>query len=180
MRRFLGPLLALASLAPLPAAGPPSYEVDPSAARKYDFSALRARMKQAVDKGRVPGISVLVMRHDKVVFKEAYGLSDIENKIPFRTDLVCQLASSTKWVSGATLMAAVEEGKLSLDDPIGKYFPQFKDIPIKNSGKHGNPTIRQCFTHTAGIIGTSGSSSVEQTPSNGAIAALSRYGRSFP
>ena len=69
------------------------------------------------------------MQHDKVVFKEAYGLIDIENKTPFRTDAVCQLASTTKWVSGSILMAAVEEGKVSLDDPVGKYFPQYGDMP---------------------------------------------------
>lgn len=146
-------LMAAALLPPLQAASLPTYEVDRKAASKYDFSALRARMKAAVEKGELPGGSVLIMHRDKVVFKEAFGLIDIENKMPFRTDSVCHMASSTKWVSGALLMAAVDEGKLSLDDPIGKYYPQFADMRIPGSDKKGNPSIRQCFSHTSGMPG---------------------------
>jgi CubicO group peptidase (beta-lactamase class C family) len=144
---------AIALIAPLEAASLPSFEVDRVAAAKYDFSALRARLEKAVEKGELPGVSVLVMHRDKVVFKEAFGLLDIENKRPFRIDSVCQLASTTKWISGATLMAAVDEGKLTLDEPVGKYFPPFADMPIKGSDKKGNPTIRQCFSHTSGLPG---------------------------
>jgi CubicO group peptidase (beta-lactamase class C family) len=108
-------------------------------------------LKKAVDGGELPGVSVLVMHHGKVVFKDAYGLIDIENKRPFRTDSVCQIASSTKWVSGAVLMAAVEDGKLSLDDSIGKYFPAFAEMPIRGTTDKGNPTVRQCFSHTSGL-----------------------------
>jgi CubicO group peptidase (beta-lactamase class C family) len=122
-----------------------------SAAADYDFSALRARIATAVEKGELAGGSVLVMHHGKVVFREAFGLSDVENAIPFRTDSICQIASSTKWVSGATLMAAVEEGKLSLDEPLGKYFPPFGDMPIAGIEAKGSPTIRQGFSHTAGL-----------------------------
>jgi CubicO group peptidase (beta-lactamase class C family) len=91
------------------------------------------------------------MHRGKVVFKEAYGLIDIENKKPFQTDSVCAIASSTKWISGATLMAAIAEGKLSLDDPVGKYFPAYADMPVQGSSEKGTPTLRQCFSHTNGL-----------------------------
>jgi CubicO group peptidase (beta-lactamase class C family) len=48
-------------------------------------------------------------------------------------------------------MAAVSEGKLSLDDPIGKYFSAYADMPIKGSSEKGSPTVRQCFSHTNGL-----------------------------
>ncbi|MBZ5610638.1 MAG: beta-lactamase family protein [Acidobacteriia bacterium] len=149
MRKPLLTIVAAAAFATsLHPASLPNYDVDQKAASRYDFSALRARVQKAVDTGEIPGGSVLVMQHGKVVFKEAFGLIDIENNKPFRTDSVCAIASSTKWISGATLMAAVSEGKLSLDDPIGKYFPAYADMPVKGSAEKGSPTVRQCFSHT--------------------------------
>ncbi len=153
---------------------PPNPNVDAKAAAKYDFSAVRARIKEAVDKGEIPNASLLVVHHGKVVFKEAFGWSNIENKTPFRTDTVCQIASSTKWVSGAVLMAAVDEGKLSLDDTIGKYFPAFADMPITGSEKKGNPTIRQCFSHSAGLPGFQDRSITRNLSVTDSVAALAK------
>ncbi len=144
-------LAGAAFAAALGAASLPSYDVDQKAASRYDFSALRARMQKAVDTGEIPGGSVLVMHRGKVIFKEAFGLIEIENKKPFRTDSVCAIASSTKWISGATLMAAVAEGKLSLDDPVGKYLPAYANMPVQGTSEKGTPTVRQCFSHTNGL-----------------------------
>jgi len=152
MRKPILAVIAAAALAgSLTGASLPNYEVNQKAATHYDFSALRARLRKAVDAGQIPGGSVLVMHHGNVIFKEAYGLIDIENKKPFRTDSVCAIASSTKWISAATLMAAVSEGKLSLDDAIGKYFPAYAAMPIKGTTETGSPTVRQCFSHTNGF-----------------------------
>lgn len=128
-----------------------SLEVDQKAAAAYDFTALRKLLQNAVDSGKAPSASMLLMRRDKVIFKEAFGWADIENKRPLRTDTVCHLASSTKWITAAAIMAAVEEGLISLDDPVGKYLPDLKDIPVKGSSQKGNPTIRQCWSQTHGF-----------------------------
>lgn len=148
--------------------------VDTNAAAKYDFSAVRDRIKQAVEKGEAPNGSLLVMHRGKVVFREAFGWSDIDGKVPFRTDTVCQIASSTKWVSGAALMAVVEEGKLSLVDFVGKYFPAFADMPISGSEKKGNPTIRQCFSHIAGLPGFQDRSITRDVSVADSVAALAK------
>ena len=100
----LAALAAVAFCAPVRSGTLTNYEVNAKAASKYDFSALRERLKKAVDSGELPGASVLVMHRGKVVFKEAYGLIDVENRRPFRTDSVCHIASSSKWVSEHPLL----------------------------------------------------------------------------
>ena len=129
----------------------PSMEVDTAAAAKYDFTAVRTLLKGAVDNNTVPCASLLLIHKDKVIFKEAFGWADIENKKPLTVDSMCHLASSTKWLTGTALIAAVEDGYVALDDPVGKYYPVMKDMPIKDSQEKGNPTLRQCFSHSAGF-----------------------------
>ncbi|MCI0749267.1 MAG: beta-lactamase family protein [Nevskiales bacterium] len=130
------------------AAVPFALTVDRKAAAAHDFTALRQLLQGAVDREKVPCASMLLMHQDRVLFKEAFGWADIENKKPMQTDTICHLASATKWITAAGLMTAVEEGLISLDDPVGKYLPGLRDIPVKGSNQKGNPTIRQCWSQT--------------------------------
>ncbi len=107
-------------------------------------------IEDAVAKGEIPGAVVLVAQRGKIVREAAYGLSDIENHVPFRTDTVCWLASVTKPVTTTAIMKLVEEGKLRLDDPVEKYLPEFQTQQDKE-GRHHAITIRQLLTHTAGL-----------------------------
>jgi CubicO group peptidase (beta-lactamase class C family) len=107
-------------------------------------------IEDAVAKGEIPGAVVLVAQRGKIVREAAYGLSDIENHIPFRADTVCWLASVTKPVTTAAIMTLVEEGKVRLDDPVEKYIPEFQTQRDKD-GRHHAITIRQLLTHTAGL-----------------------------
>jgi CubicO group peptidase (beta-lactamase class C family) len=130
--------------------------VDEEAAKAYDLSEVRGLLHGAVEAGRVPGASLILVYRGTVIFKEASGVADIESGKPFTVDSLCHLASATKWMSGATMMAMVDDGKISLEDPIGKYLPAYMDIPIKGSREEGNPTIRQCFSGTSGMPGPPG------------------------
>jgi CubicO group peptidase (beta-lactamase class C family) len=92
----------------------------------------------------IPGLSVAVMKDDKLVFSKAYGYSNLEHKAPVIEKTIFHIASITKSFTGIATMMLVEEGKLSLDDSIGKYI---SDLPAS-----WNPiTIRQLLTHTSGI-----------------------------
>jgi heparin/heparan-sulfate lyase len=103
-----------------------------------------------VAKGEIPGAVALVAHRGKIVREAAYGLSDLENRVPFSTDTVCWLASVTKPVTTAAIMKLVEEGKLRLDDPVEKYIPEFQRQQDKE-GRHYAITIRQLLSHTAGL-----------------------------
>jgi len=105
----------------------------------------------AVDKGEVPGAIALVARNGRIVRQEAFGLSDPERGIPFRTDTLCWIASVTKPITVAAAMTLVDEGKLSLDDPVEKYLPEFR-AQVDANGVHHAVTLRHLMTHTAGIV----------------------------
>jgi CubicO group peptidase (beta-lactamase class C family) len=85
-----------------------------------------------------------------VVREEAFGLCDIENQVPFRTDTICWLASITKPVTTAAAMKLVEAGKIRLDDPVEEYLPEFRTQTDKQ-GRHHPFTVRQLMTHSTGL-----------------------------
>src|ERR1700683_1428356 len=97
----------------------------------YDFSKVHQLMCEAVSSNKVAGISLLLIHRGKVVFQEAFGQLDIESRVPFTTDSIVNLASSTKWISATAMMMLVDDRKISLDDPISKYFSEFANLPIQ-------------------------------------------------
>lgn len=107
-------------------------------------------VETTVAKGEVPGAIALVSKDGKIVREEAYGLADIENKVPFTPQTICWIASITKPVTVAAAMKLVEQGKLSLDDKVEKYLPEFRSQKDKD-GKHHPITVRQLMCHTSGI-----------------------------
>ena len=62
----------------------------------------------------------------------------------YTSDTVIPIASASKWLTAATMMTLVDEGKVSLEDPVSKYLPNF-------TGETGSATIRQLLSHTSGI-----------------------------
>jgi CubicO group peptidase (beta-lactamase class C family) len=115
-----------------------------------EFDDAFGLLEKAVVDGEIPGVTAIVLRDGKVARQAAYGVCDIENSRPFRIDTICWLASITKPVSAAAAMKLVEEGKLSLDDPIEKFLVEFQDQKTAD-GRHYPVTIRQLLTHTSGI-----------------------------
>lgn len=108
-------------------------------------------IQEAVEKGQVPGAIALVAHNGQIVRHETFGFSDPERQIPFRTDTLCWIASVTKPVTVAAAMTLVDGGKLSLDDPVEKYLPEFREQKDPN-GEHHAFTIRHLMTHTSGIV----------------------------
>jgi CubicO group peptidase (beta-lactamase class C family) len=119
--------------------------------RSEPFEAAFQILGQAVSDGEVPGVTALVIANDgRVVRRAAYGACDLEQDRPFRRDTICWLASITKPVTAAAVMKLVEQGKLSLDDPVEKYLPEFKKQATAD-GRHYPVTIRQILSHSSGI-----------------------------
>ncbi|OYT71992.1 MAG: hypothetical protein CFK52_06420 [Chloracidobacterium sp. CP2_5A] len=124
-----------------------------SANSGYDFSATRSQLQAAVAANQPPGLSLMVRHRNRTVLREAYGR--LSPGIPFSTESRVFLASSTKLISMAAVMVCVDRGLIRLDDPVGQYLPAFRDMPVARSTQRGNPTIRQCMSHTAGMYGQS-------------------------
>ena len=90
-----------------------------------------------------PGVVVLITRGDSVLFRGARGAANIELGVALSSNHVFHIASITKMFTAAMIMKLAEMGKLSLDDPLARFLPDFP-------GAEGM-TIRQLLSHTAGI-----------------------------
>lgn len=91
----------------------------------------------------VPGAAVLVLKDDKILFQQAYGMANLTYQIPFEVTTPTNIGSTSKQFTAFAIQILVDRGKLSLDDDIRKYFPEIPDF-----GK--TITIRHLLTHTSG------------------------------
>jgi len=92
-----------------------------------------------------PGASVLVAQDGKVLYRKAFGLANLEEKTPVTTATNFRLASVTKQFTAAAVLLLAERGKLSLDDPLTRFFPGFA------SAAHG-VKVRHLLGHTSGLL----------------------------
>lgn len=91
-----------------------------------------------------PGTAIIALKDGQVIFRKAYGSANLELGVPLQPDMVFRLGSVTKQFTATAIMMLAEEGKLSIQDPITKYLP---DYPM-----HGHViTIEHLLTHTSGI-----------------------------
>jgi CubicO group peptidase (beta-lactamase class C family) len=108
---------------------------------------------EAVDRiAREDGFSgvILIARGDRVLLRRAAGLADRERNIPNTPETRFPLASVTKQFTAAAIMLLVEDGKISLADPISKYFPISKDF-VASPPEWKDVTIKHLLTHSSGI-----------------------------
>jgi CubicO group peptidase (beta-lactamase class C family) len=94
--------------------------------------------------------SVLISLNGKILLNDAYGMADRENKINFTPDTIFDIGSITKQFTAACILKLESEGKLSVQDPITKYFDA---VPDDKKGL----TLDHLLTHTAGLTGSLGS-----------------------
>src|ERR1700722_471531 len=101
--------------------------------------------RQAAAQAHVVGASVLVAKGDRILLLEGYGVSDIGLEAPAKADSVYHIVGPMLPFTSVAVMQQVERGKLSLDDDIAKYLPEFP-----TQGHH--VTIRQLLSNTSGIV----------------------------
>jgi len=117
-------------------------------------------MQGFVDDGVLPGAVVLVMRDGVIAYEGAFGRLDREEGIPMPKDAIFRIASQTKALISVGIMILQEEGGLLINDPLGKYLPEFSEttvaVPRDGGGYDVVPasrpiTLRDLLTHTSGI-----------------------------
>jgi len=142
--------LNLSAADQLPAAKPEA--VGLSSAR---LDRLARAIRQDVDHGRMPGAVVAIARRGKLAYYESFGFVHKAANTPMPKDAIFALASMTKpMVAVATLMLA-EQGDLLLNDPVGNYLPELKDMKVATprgiEPAHRQPTLQDMLRHTAGV-----------------------------
>lgn len=112
-----------------------------------------------VDRGELPG-AISVFYKDGIQETCCIGYADVEKKRPIRMDNVFMQCSQTKGFCGVTIAKLVEEGKLSLDDPVSKYLPELAELWVQVSNENGVKTlkkaqnvltVRMVMNHTGGF-----------------------------
>ena len=169
---------------PLPSADPVSLGLSVEG-----LKTIADTLNADIAKGQIPGAVLLIARHGKIGFSQAFGARDPETKAPMTTDAIFSIASMTKPMVSVGIMMLVEEGKIALSDPVGKYLPQIADLrvavdPDAKSGEvetrpaKRQPTIEDLLRHTSGMTsGNRGKSAVNKLwPYSGARAAVSMTG----
>lgn len=97
-----------------------------------------------IAEGEMPGVTLAVAQDGEVLFRKGYGVADAEMEVAAGPETVYRIGSLTKQFTAAAVMRMVEEGELSLDDPITDYLP---DYPTQGH----TVTIRHLLNHTSGI-----------------------------
>jgi CubicO group peptidase (beta-lactamase class C family) len=125
--------------------------VAPADEAPKDKKSLAAALQPFVEKQTLAGAVVLVANKDKTLALEAVGYADVENKTPMKTDALFWIASQSKAITAAAVMLLVDDGKLSLDDPVEKHLPEFKEVKYKGDKPKTTITIRHLLSHTSGL-----------------------------
>ena len=91
-----------------------------------------------------PGCAVSVVENGEIVYKQAYGMANLDHDVPIRADTIFHVASVSKEFTAAAIALLAMEGRLSLDDPVRKHLPWVPDF--------GHTiTIRNLIHHNSGI-----------------------------
>lgn len=139
----------------LPTASPASLGLNPDS-----LAHIAPALQPLVDSGRVGGIYAVVVRHGRIGYEQTFGYRDVASHDPLRPDDVFRIYSMTKPVTAVGVLRLMEDGKLSLDDPVSRYIPAFANVKVFAGGTADAPvlkdsdspvTVRQLLNHTSGL-----------------------------
>ena len=102
---------------------------------------LSDRIEEGVKNNELPGAVVLIARNGKLVMFDSFGFRDKEAKVPMTNDTIFRIASMTKPIVSVAAMILVEEGRLTLQDPVSRYIPAFADTKVAVEKKKEDGTV---------------------------------------
>jgi D-alanyl-D-alanine carboxypeptidase len=121
-----------------------SAQTKPVVKVKNQTAKVDAFVRQKMTANHIPGLSLAIVRDGKIILAKGYGMANLELSVSANEKTSFAIYSITKTFTGVATMMLVEEGKISLEDPISKYI---KDLPVV-----WQPiTVRQLLNHTSGI-----------------------------
>lgn len=120
------------------AAGVTAFAQDPIATKVDEFIALE------MQKQKIPGVSLAVVRYGKPKILKGYGFANLEHQVPVKPETIFQSGSVGKQFTATAVMMLVEEGKIGLDEKIGKYLGEVPE-------SWTNITVRHLLSHTGGM-----------------------------
>jgi len=121
---------------------------------------LHQGMQGFITRHEAGGIVTLLARDGKIVDFKAFGFHDVDKGVALKTDAIFRIASMTKPVTSVAIMMLVEDGRLSLTDPVSRLIPAFRDTRVASKGDgdtvrmdpvRRQMTIRDLLTHRSGL-----------------------------
>lgn len=162
---FLGAAVAVAVNA---AAGKlPRVEPEAVGMSKTGLNAVAAEMDRLVAEGELVGMTAMLARRGQIVFEHATGTLDVETGAPMLPDSLIRIYSMTKPITSAGALMLVEEGRLDLDEPVARFFPEW----VNQTAYDGNRivpvdppvTAKHLLLHTSGLsYGYAGNTPVDK------------------
>jgi CubicO group peptidase (beta-lactamase class C family) len=107
-------------------------------------------IRNSIAENEIAGAVTIVADRDRVLDFHSVGLANVEDQVAMKEDAIFWIASMSKPVTGACVMMMVDEGKISLDDPIAKHLPDMASLKTEDGETH-QVTIRQLMNHTSGM-----------------------------
>lgn len=156
------------------------------------LALIRQRIEAEIARDQLPGGVLAIVRRGKLVHFETYGFLDKAAGTPMRADAIFNSASMTKPMAAVAALQLYEQGRLVMNDPISKYFPQFakQQVAVLDAKKENivervapvRPiTVQDLFRHTSGLVyGGRGTTPVHKLfPSGSTPASESMTGPEF-
>ena len=138
---------------PIPRTNPESVGLSP-----HRLERIGAALQADIAGGKLPGAVIAIARHGKLAYLEAFGYLDRQAEVPMPADAIFSIASMTKPLVSVAALSLYEEGRLMVNEPVGKYLPQFAKMRVR--GEKGvvdsvparrDMTIQDLMRHTAGV-----------------------------
>jgi CubicO group peptidase (beta-lactamase class C family) len=165
-RKSLLPLAAVAFFVAGTAFADSLLRTDPEAAglSRERLGRIGTFLKHEIADNKIPGAMMLIQRKGKLAYFEAFGVRDPATKAPMTANTIFRIYSMSKPITSVAAMMLVEEGKLSLEEPLSKYIPAFANVKVgvEKKGDDGKMTldlvaprrpifIQDLMRHTSGI-----------------------------
>ena len=110
-----------------------------------------AYVQKAVKDWNIPGLAIMVVKNNEVVFKKTYGVKSLETNTPVTNETYFACASTTKAMTATAMGILVDQGKVSWDDPVIKYLPNFR---LYEPYVTTQMRVRDLFLHNSGVGNT--------------------------
>ena len=115
-------------------------------------NAVRRTLDDYVLSNRIAGVVSILSDADYNLTVDCSGWANVERQVPISTNTVFAIFSMTKTITGAAVMCAIDDGKVSLDDKVSKYLPEYADIRMEDGCKPKRElTLRDLLSHTDGM-----------------------------
>ena len=139
-----------------------SIQAQGSAADNYDqdkLNEIKVLLDDLYENGHIPNYVVVIKKNGENIYSVSRGATELGGTIMAGKDTIYALASMSKPIVASGILRLIEEGKIGLDDPLSKYYPQFENMVVAPNGDLDAPfeeakspiTIRNLLTHTSGF-----------------------------